>query len=174
MTSNTVSRNDSRVIAQGRLWFRFAQILDVMLRKQGARLWVKPRRHAQYGLRQSQALGTRTFILTTRLDGSREETLQAVLQQQRRLFEELRTRQVKDGRLTLYSGDGHRLGWLCRPAWSWISPLIEIGYTPRFFLHEIGEHEGTLKAHVVIAHFHEGVEVYLFEHYRERVEAVLS
>lgn len=174
MTISTVNATHSRIITQGRLWFRFARILEASLCEQGTRLWVKPRLHAQYGLRQSVALGTLTFIITTHLEGGKEETLEALLQQQRRSHEALHSRRADGGRLVLATCDGHRLGRLCRPAWSWISPLVEIGYTPRFFLHEIGMHRGTLKAHVVISHFHEGVEVYLMEHYRQRAEAVLS
>ena len=35
-------------------------------------------------------------------------------------------------------------------------------------------HDGKLKAHVVVAHFHEGVEAYLIGHYRQKAEAVLA
>ncbi len=174
MTISTLNTTHSRIIIQGRLWFRFARILDTELRAQGSRLWVKPRLHAQYGLNQSMAVGAQTFILTTHLDGGREETLEALLQQQRRSHDALQSRRTRDGRLVLSTSDGHRLGRLSRTAWSWIGPLVEIGYTPWFFLHEIGEHRGALKTHVIIAHFHDGVETFLLEHYRERAEAVLA
>ncbi len=174
MTSNTGSCINDIIIARGRLWFRFARILEALLRTRGTRLWVKPRLHAQYGLRQSVALRAQTFVLTTHLDGGGEETLEVLLQQRRRSHEALRPRRARDGHLVLATCDGHRLGRLSRAAWSWISPLVKIGYTPKFFLHEIGKHRGILKAHVIISHFHDGVEVYLTEHYRQRAEAVLA
>ncbi|MFQ5568225.1 MAG: hypothetical protein ACE5G0_01035, partial [Rhodothermales bacterium] len=156
MTISTVNRTYYRIIAQGRLWFHFARILDAKLREQGGRLWVKPRLHAQYGLRQSAGLKTQTFILTTHLDGGKEETLEALLQQRQRSHEALRTRRARGG-LVLATCDGHRLGRLCRPAWSWIGPIVEMGYEPAFFLHKIDVQGDALKAHVVIAHFHDGV-----------------
>lgn len=174
MNTNALStRTHNAIIEQGRLWFRYARLLENTLPKQGSRLWVKPTLHAQYGLRQSTHMGTRTFILTSRLEGGAEETLQTLLQQEQHGYEMLRTRQAESG-ITLYAKGGRRLGTLNRAAWSWIGPLVEIGYEPAFFLREIAVHEGTLKAHVVISHFHQGVEVYLYEHYRIRAEEVLA
>ena len=162
------------IIEQGRLWFRFARILDMELRAQGSRLWVKPTIHAQYGLRQTKALRARTFILTTRLERSNEEILESIAQGSPLPCRELCTRRTKNGSLVLYTEDGQRLGHLNRPAWSWIRPLVEIGYTPKFYLQAVAVHEGALKANIVIAHFHEGVEMYLMEHYRQRAEAALA
>lgn len=171
ITSDT--RTVSHIIEQGRLWFRFARILDTELRAQRSRLWVKPTIHAQYGLRQTKALRARSFILTTRLEGGDEEILESIAQS---LIpcRELCTRRTKNGSLVLYTKDGHRLGYLNRPAWSWIQPLVEIGYTPKFYLQAVAVHEGALKANVVIAHFHEGVEMFLMEHYRQRFETALA
>ena len=175
MNTNLLStRTYNAIIEQGRLWFRYARLLESTLPDQGSRLWVKPTLHAQYGLRQSTLLGARTFILTSRLDDGDEETLQTLLHQEQRGYGMLRTRQAEGGRLILFAQGGRRLGRLNRAAWSWIGPLVEMGYEPAFFLRDITVHEGALKAHVIISHFHQGVEAYLFEHYRSRVEAVLS
>lgn len=175
MHTNHTTRSTTRaIIEQGRRWFRFAQALDAALRTEGSRLWVKPKLHAQYGLRQTQALRTRTFILTTCLDGGEESALLAVLEEGFRSCEELEVRRTKRGALALSTRTGRELGTLNRPAWSWIRPLVETGYTPKFYLREVAVHDGALKAHVVIAHFHEGVEAYLMEHYRQKVEAVLA
>ncbi len=175
MKSNaqTRTRTYDALIQQGRLWFRFARILEGKLAEKGSRLWVKPALHARYGLRQSTRLGARTFILTTRLEGGHEETLQEILHLECNGYEKLRTRRANAG-LHLYRDDRHRLGALSRAAWSWIEPLAGIGYEPAFFLREIAVHEGVLKAHVVIAHFYLGVEIYLMRHYRERAEAALA
>ena len=107
-------------------------------------------------------------------DGGKEEVLEDLLHQSRHPHEALRTRRSNEGSLVLFTGDGHRLGRLGRPAWSWIGPLVEIGYEPAFFLRKVAIHQGALKAHIVIAHFHEGVETYLMEHYRQCVEVVLA
>lgn len=176
-TSNTRTTNDlsfdHTIVEQGRLWFRFAQILDTVLRTQGSRLWVKPTIHAQYGMRQTKALRARSFILTTRLEGGDEEILES-LAQSPIPNRALNTRRTKQGGLALYNEDGDRLGRLGRPAWSWTKPLFELGYEPTFYLHKVAVHDGILKAHVVISHFHEGVEIFLTEHYRQRAEAVLA
>lgn len=171
------------IIEQGRRWFRFAQALDATLRTEGSRLWVKPKLYAQYGLRQTQALRARTFILATRLDGGEESALLSVLEEGFRSSDELEVRRTNrsgspQGILTLSTRTGHELGTLNRPAWSWIRPLVETGYAPKFYLREVAVHDGALKAHVVIAHFHEGVGAYLGahapEHYRQKAEAVLA
>lgn len=176
-TSNTRTTNDRSfghtIVEQGRLWFRFAQILEATLRTKGTRLWVKPKLHAQYGMRQTKALRARSFILTTWLEDSNEEVLESIAQSPIP-NRALNTRRTKQGGLALYNEDGDRLGRLGRPAWSWTRPLVELGYEPTFYLHSVAVHDGTLKAHVVIAHFHEGVEMYLMEHYRQRAEAVLA
>lgn len=170
-TRPTVSRT---IIEQGRRWFRFAQALDAALRAKGSRLWVKPKLHAQYGLRQTQALRARSFVLPTRLDGGSETALLSVLEEGFRASDELHVRRTKSGTLALSTQGGHELGTLCRPAWSWIRPLVEAGYAPTFYLREVAVHDGTLKAHVVVAQFHEGVEACLMEHYRERAKAALA
>lgn len=170
----TIARSSGHIVVeQGRRWFRFAQILDTALRAEGSRLWVKPTIHAQYGLRQTKALRARSFILTTWLDGGDEEVLESIVQSPIPC-RALNTQRTKNGCLALYTEDGYRLGRLRRPAWSWIQPLVELGYEPTFYLHEMAVQDGTLKANVVIAHFHEGVEMYLMEHYRQRAEAVLA
>ena len=171
--ANPTSRTYEAVLQQGRMWQRYARILDEALRRRGSRLWVKPLLHAEYGLRQTRMLRARTFVLTTRLEGGNEETLQRILEENIRPHEALRTRRTGDS-LTLSTRAGHLLGKLNRPAWSWIGPLVELGYEPTFYLREITVHEGRLTANVVVAHFHEGVESYLMEHYRERAEAALA
>ena len=162
------------IIEQGRRWFHFARALDADLRAEGSRLWVKPKRHARYGLRQTQALRARTFILTTRLEGGSEEALLALLEEGFRPAGGLDVRHAKGAALRLSTRTGHELGMLNRPAWSWIRPLAQARHTPTFYLREVAVHEGALKAHVVVAHFHEGVEAYLTEHYRQKAEAVLA
>lgn len=170
--TTTTSRTRT-ILSQGRLWFRFARILDAVLREAGSRLWVKPAAHARYGLRQTKTLRAGSFILTTRLEDGDEEVLE-VMAQASTSWQELHARQVANHRPALYTGEGQLLGHLGRPAWSWIQPLVDLGYEPKFFLQAVEVHEGALKAHVVIAHFHEGVEMYLMEHYRERAEMVLA
>lgn len=162
------------IIEQGRRWFCFAQALDAALRTEGSRLWVKPKLHAQYGLRQTQVLRARSFVLTTRLDSGGEHALLSLLEEGFRTSDELHVRRTKRGTLALSTQAGHELGTLNRPAGSWVCPLVEAGYAPKFYLREVAVHDGALKAHVVIAHFHEGVEAYLMEHYRQKVEAVLA
>lgn len=167
------------IIEQGRRWFRFAQALDAALRTEGSRLWVKPKLHAQYGLRQTQALRARSFVLITRLDGGDEHALLSLLEEGFRTSDELHVRRTNRngslrGTLALSTQAGHELGALNRPAGSWVCPLVEAGYAPKFYLREVAVHDGALKAHVVIAHFHEGVKAYLMDHYRQKVEAVLA
>ena len=152
------------VIEQGRRWFRFAHALDAELRAGGSRLWVKPKLHAQYGLRQTQALRARSFVLTTRLDGGSEATLLSLLETSFRPSDELEVRRTKRGAVSLSTRTGRELGTLNRPAASWICPLFEAGYPPKFYLREVAVHDGALKAYVVVAHFHEGVEAYLRTH----------
>ena len=165
MHTNHITHTASRtVIEQGRRWFRFAHALDAALRAGGSRLWVKPKLHAQYGLRQTQALRARSFVLTTRLDGGSETTLLSLLETGFRPSDELEVRRTKRGAVSLSTRTGHELGTLNRPAASWICPLIEAGYPPEFYLREVAVHDGTLKAHVVVAHFHEGIEAYLRTH----------
>ena len=180
MHPNHIPSTSRSIIEQGRRWFHFARVLDAALRAEGSRLWVKPKLHAQYGLRQTQALRARTFILTTRLEGADENALLAAIEEGFRPTDELDVRHTnyngspKGAALRLTTHTGHELGTLNRPAWSWIGPLVEIGYTPRFYLREVAVHEGALGANVVLAHFHEGVEAYLTEHYRQKAEAVLA
>ena len=183
MHPNHLPSTSRSIIEQGRRWFHFARTLDAALRAEGSRLWVKPKLHAQYGLRQTQALRARTFILTTRLEGADENALLAAIEEGFRSTDELDVRRTNrngapQGTLRLTTHTGHELGILNRPAWSWIGPLVEARYTPAFYLHEVAVHDGKLKAHVVIAHFHEGVEAYLGahapEHYRQKAEAVLA
>lgn len=159
--THTASRT---VIEQGRRWFRFAHTLDAALRADGSRLWVKPKLHAQYGLRQTQALRARSFVLTTRLDGGSEATLLSLLETGFRPSDELEVRRTKRGAVSLSTRTGRELGTLNRPAASWICPLFEAGYPPKFYLREVAVHDGALKAYVVVAHFHEGVEAYLRTH----------
>ena len=156
--THSISRT---ILEQGRRWFHFARALDADLRAEGSRLWVKPKLHARYGLRQTQKLRARTFILTTRLEEGSEDALLAVLEEGFRPTDELDVRHAKGTALRLATRTGHELGTLNRPAWSWIAPLAQARYVPTFYLHEVAVHEGALKAHVVVAHFHEGVEAYL-------------
>ena len=172
MTATTSSTRT--IIQQGRLWFHFAHILDEVLRAQGSRLWVKPKEHARYGLRQTKALRAGSFILTTRLEGGDAEILEDMALGSSRVWQELHFGQSNDGCPELRTAEGRWLGNLGRPAWSWIRPLVEMRYEPRFYLQSVEVHEGALKARVVVAHFHEGVEMYLMEHYRARAEAVLA
>ena len=180
MHPNHIPSTSRSIIEQGRHWFHFARVLDAALRAEGSRLWVKPKLHAQYGLRQTQALRARTFILTTCLEGAGEDALLAAIEEGFRPTDELDVRHTnhngspKGAALRLTTHTGHELGILNRPAWSWIGPLVEARYTPAFYLHEVAVRDGKLKAHVVVAHFHEGVEAYLTEHYRQKAEAVLA
>ena len=180
MHPNHIPSTSRSIIEQGRRWFHFARALDAALRAEGSRLWVKPKLHARYGLRQTQMLRARTFILTTRLEGAGEDALLAAIEEGFRSSDELDVRRTnrngppKGAALQLTTRTGHELGILNRPAWSWIGSLVEIGYTPTFYLREVAVHDGKLKAHVVIAHFHEGVEAYLMDHYRQKVETVLA
>jgi hypothetical protein len=176
MHTDHITHTASRiVIEQGRRWFRFAHALDAALRAGGSRLWVKPKHHAQYGLRQTQALRAHSFVLTTRLDGGSETTLLSLLETGFRPSDELEVRRTKRGAVSLSTRTGYKLGTLNRPAASWVCPLIEAGYAPKFYLHEVTVHDGTLKAHVIVAHFHEGVEAYLrtnaAEDYRQQIAA---
>ena len=165
MHTDHITHTASRiVIEQGRRWFRFAHALDAALRAGGSRLWVKPKHHAQYGLRQTQALQARTFVLTTRLVSGEDGALLAVLGEGFCSSEELEVRQTKSGVVALSTQVGHELGSLNRPGRSWVCPLIEAGHPPKFYLREVAVHDGALKAHVIIAHFHAGVEAYLEAH----------
>jgi hypothetical protein len=167
-TDHTTQVASRIIIEQGRRWFRFAHALDAALRAEGSRLWVKPKLHAQYGLRQTQALQARSFVLTTRLDGDEDSALLAVLEEGFRSSDELEVRLTKRGTVSLSTQSGHELGTLNRPAQSWTRPLIEAGHSPKFYLREVAVRDGALKAHVVVAHFHEGVEAYLKTHASEQ------
>lgn len=164
----------TRIVQQGRMWFRYARILEAALRAEGSRLWVKPVLHARYGLRRSLAMQAHSFILPTRLDACEEDALHELLQQEGTLLQLLHPQPNGTDGLLLLTSRGERVGRLNRPAWSWVRPLVEIRYTPRFYLHEIRACEGTLQAHVVISHFHDGVEAFLSEHYRTIIEAALA
>ncbi len=167
-TDHTTQSPSRTIIEQGRRWFRFALALDAALRAEGSRLWVKPKLHAQYGLRQTQALQARSFVLTTRLSGGEDGALLAVLEEGFRSSDELEVRLTKQGTVSLSTHSGHELGTLNRPGQSWIGPLVETGHSPKFYLRDVAVHDGKLKAHVIVAHFHEGVEAYLKAHASEQ------